>query len=112
MATIRKLRGRWQAQVRRRGLKARAKSFDTKGEAERWARDLETQVDRFGIAPDSKILESTTLGAILRRYQLEVTTKKRGHVQESQRIDVLIRHDLAHRTLIGLSASDLAAYRD
>lgn len=41
MATIRKLRGRWQAQVRRRGMKPRCKSFDTKLEAEKWARDLE-----------------------------------------------------------------------
>ena len=40
MATIRKLRGRWQAQVRRRGMKPRCKSFDTKLEAEKWARDL------------------------------------------------------------------------
>jgi integrase len=112
MATIRKLRGRWQAQVRRRGMKPRAKSFDSKSEAERWARDLETQVDRFGAAPDTKILESTTLGDLLLRYQREITPKKRGHVQESQRIDVLLRHDLAHRTLIGLSAADLAAYRD
>ena len=36
MATIRKLRGRWQAQVRRRGMKPRCKSFDTKIEAEKW----------------------------------------------------------------------------
>ena len=112
MATLRKLRGRWQAQVRRRGMKPRAKSFDSKAEAERWARDLETQVDRFGAAPDTRLLESTTLRNLLVRYQHEVTPKKRGHVQESQRIDVLLRHDLAHRTLLGLSATDLATYRD
>lgn len=112
MATIRKLRGRWQAQVRRRGMKPRAKSFDTKGEAERWARDLETQVDRFGAAPDTKILESTTLRDLLERYQCEVTPTKRGRDQERQRLDVLSRHDLAHRTLVGLAASDFAAYRD
>lgn len=112
MATIRKLRGRWQAQVRRRGMKPRAKSFDLKSDAERWARELETQVDRFGAAPDTKILETTTLGDLMRRYQREVTPKKRGHVQEGQRIDVLLRHELPHRTLIGLNASDLAGYRD
>ena len=50
MATIRKLRGRWQAQVRRRGVKPRCKSFDSKLEAEKWARELEAQVDRFGAA--------------------------------------------------------------
>lgn len=112
MATIRKLRGRWQAQVRRRGSKPRAKSFDTKSEAERWARDLEAQVDRFGAAPDTRILESTTLRDLLIRYQLEVTPTKRGCVQESQRIDVLLRHDLCHRTLIGLSSADIAGFRD
>lgn len=46
MAKIRKPRGRWQAQVRRRGLKPQCKSFDGKADAEKWARDLEAQVDR------------------------------------------------------------------
>lgn len=112
MATIRKLRGRWQAQVRRRGTKPRCKSFDTKLEAEKWARDLEAQVDRFGAAPDTKILESTTLGQLLERYQREVSPLKRGSVQEIQRIDVLRRHDLAYRTMIGLSQQDIASFRD
>ena len=46
MATIRKLRGRWQAQVRRRGVAPRAKSFDTKADAQRWAQDLEAEANR------------------------------------------------------------------
>ncbi|MDX0491525.1 tyrosine-type recombinase/integrase [Sinorhizobium medicae] len=112
MATIRKLRGRWQAQVRRRGMKPRCKSFDTKQEAEKWARDLEAQVDRFGAAPDTKILESTTLGDLLERYQREVSPTKRGSVQEIQRIDVLRRHELAYRTMVGLSQQDIASFRD
>ena len=112
MATIRKLRGRWQAQVRRRGTKPRCKSFDTKQEAEKWARDLEGQVDRFGAAPDTKILERTTLEQLLERYQREISPTKRGSVQEIQRIDVLRRHDLAYRTLIGLSQQDIASFRD
>lgn len=112
MATIRKLRGRWQAQVRRRGMKPRAKSFDTKLEAEKWARELEAQVDRFGAAPCTKILESTTLADLLRRYQKEVSPTKRGAEQEIQRIDVLLRHEIAHRTLVGLSPTDISMFRD
>ncbi|WJR68966.1 site-specific integrase [Neorhizobium sp. CSC1952] len=112
MATIRKLRGRWQAQVRRRGMKPRCKSFDSKLEAEKWARDLEAQVDRFGAAPDTKILESTTLDQLLERYQREVSPNKRGSVQEIQRIEVLRRHELAYRTMIGLSQQDIASFRD
>lgn len=112
MATIRKLRGRWQAQVRRRGMKPRCKSFDSKIEAEKWARELESQVDKFGAAPDTRILESTTLGALMKRYAEEVSPSKRGATQEIQRLGVLQRHDLAYRTLIGLSQQDIASFRD
>ncbi|RVE99712.1 site-specific integrase [Sinorhizobium meliloti] len=112
MATIRKLRGRWQAQVRRRGMKPRCKSFDSKLEAEKWARELEAQVDRFGAAPDTRILESTTLSELLERYKLEVSPTKRGAVQEIQRIDVLKRHEIAYRTMVGLSLQDISSFRD
>jgi integrase len=112
MATIRKLRGRWQAAVRRKGMKPRAKSFDTKVEAERWARELETEVDRFGRASDTRPAENITLGALLARYRDEVSPAKRGAQQEIQRISVLVRHDICHRTLAGLSSADVANYRD
>ncbi len=112
MATIRKLRGRWQAQVRRRGMKPRCKSFDSKLEADKWARELEAQVDRFGAAPDTRILESTTLRELLERYKTEVSPTKRGSVQEIQRIDVLKRHDIAYRTMVGLSPQDISSFRD
>ncbi len=61
MATIRKLRGRWQAQVRRRGMAPRAKNFDQKADAEKWARSLESELDRRGMLPDTRVAESTTL---------------------------------------------------
>ncbi len=93
-------------------MKPRCKSFVTKLEAEKWARDLEAQVDRCGTAPDTKILESAALGQLLERYQREVSPLKRGAVQEIQRIDVLRRHDLAYRTMVGLSQQDIASFRD
>ena len=47
MANIRQLSsGNWQAQIRRRGLKPVVKSFKTKVEASRWARLLESAMDR------------------------------------------------------------------
>lgn len=93
-------------------MKPRCKSFDSKVEAEKWARDLEAQVDRFGAAPDTRILESTTLAELLERYKLEVSPTKRGSVQEIQRIDVLKRHGIAYRTMVGLSPQDISAFRD
>jgi hypothetical protein len=68
MATIRKLRGRWQAQVRRRGVAPRAKSFNTKADAQRWAQDLEAEANRSGWVADTLLAEKTTLRELLTRY--------------------------------------------
>jgi len=47
MATLRQLEsGKWQAQVRRRGIKPVTKSFDSRTDARRWARMLESEIDR------------------------------------------------------------------
>src|SRR4051812_8771001 len=112
MATIRKLRGRWQAQVRRRGVPPRAKSFDTKTAAERWARDLEAEADRSGWVADTRAAEKTTLKELLTRYCAEVTPAKRGAVSEKARVNSIVRCPIAHRTLAKLTSSDVATYRD
>lgn len=112
MATIRKLRGRWQAQVRRRGVPPRAKSFDSKTQAERWARELEAEADRSGWVADTRAAEKTTLKELLTRYRDEVTPTKRGAVSERARINSIVRCPIAHRTLAKLTSSDVASYRD
>ena len=112
MATIRKLRGKWQAMVRRKGIAPRSKSFDKKTDAEKWARDLEAQVDAAGYVPDTKIAEQTTLGDILKRYMSEITPMKCSAKTEAIRIKAMLRRDVCHRTLALLTSADLAGYRD
>src|SRR6478752_10212892 len=112
MATIRKLRGRWQAQVRRRGVAPRAKSFDTKAEASSWAQGIEAEASRSGWVADTRLAEKTTLRELLTRYCAEVTPGKRGAVSEASRINSILRCPIAHRTLAKLTSSDVATYRD
>jgi integrase len=112
MATIRRLRGRWQAMVRRRGVAPRAKSFDKRTDAERWARDLEAEADRSGWVADTRLAERTTLAELLTRYRDEVSPTKRSGQSEQARINGVIRRDIAHRTLAKLTSSDMATYRD
>src|SRR5690349_8689247 len=112
MATIRKLRGRWQAMVRRRGVPPRAKSFDLREDAVRWARDLESEADRSGWVADSRMAEKMTLGQLLERYLKEVTPTKRSASSEAPRLRALMARDICHRTLAKLTSSDLAGYRD
>ena len=112
MATIRRLRGRWQAQVRRRGIPARARSFDKRSDADRWAREIEAEADRSGWVADTRLAEKTTLGELLTRYRDEVSPTKRSASSEKARIGALIKRDLCRRTLAKLTSTHIAGYRD
>ncbi len=112
MATIRRLRGRWQAMVRRRGVPPRCKSFDQRTDATRWARSLEAEADRSGWLADTRFAERTTLGELLARYRDQVTPTKLGAHPETARINAMLRRPITHRTLAKLTSADVATYRD
>ena len=52
MASIIQHRGKWRAQVRRKGYPVYTKTFATKAAAERWARALEAEIDA-GVLPSA-----------------------------------------------------------
>ncbi|KPA99859.1 integrase [Ahrensia marina] len=112
MATIRRLRGKWQAQVRRKGIAPRAKSFASKSDAEKWARTLESELDRNGNLLDTRLAEKMTLRDLFERYLTDITPHKKSARTEAYRIKRLMKRDIAHRTLSMLSSADLATYRD
>jgi hypothetical protein len=112
MATIRRLRGRWQAMVRRRGVPPRCKSFDKRTDATRWARELEAEADRSGWVADTRLAEKTTLGELLTRYRDQVSPTKRSAHTEKSRINAILRRPITHRMLAKLSSADVATYRD
>jgi len=55
MASIIQIKGRWRAQVRRKGHPAYTETFATKAEAERWARNVEAQIDA-GRRPEGRVV--------------------------------------------------------
>ncbi|AWN44436.1 integrase [Methylobacterium durans] len=93
-------------------MQPRSKSFDTKADAERWARSLEAELDRNGALPDTRPAENTTLAQVLVRYRDEVSPNKRSHASETSRISAILRRPICFRTLALLSTADLATYRD
>ena len=102
MANIRQLAtGNWQAQVRRRGIKPATKTFKTRIEASRWARLLESEVDR-GVFIDRSEVERATVGELIDRYLTEVTPGKKSARQEKQRLSLQIRKWLLRRVLQSL----------
>jgi integrase len=112
MATIRK-RGdfQWEAQVRKKGFNHVNKTFNTKTEAQNWARIIESEMVR-GVFTDRSEAEATSLLEALDRYEREVSILKDGHEQEKYRIGIWRADSLAKRSLASLRSADFAKWRD
>jgi len=112
MATLRFRNGKWQVQVRRRGYQARTQSFLNKTDAQRWARHIETELDRTLIPNDVRALAKVTLAELLIRYRDTVTINRRGLLPETKRIEAFLRQDWCAYPLAKLNARDFSKYRD
>lgn len=101
----------WRAQIRRQGYEPISRTFDTKAQAEVWARSVENEMDR-GAYFDRTESERTTLADALERYRREIVPEKRHPAQEHQRINRWLDCTLTKRSLANLRGADFAAYRD
>jgi hypothetical protein len=101
----------WRAQIRRKGQPLQNATFDTKAQAEAWARDVESRMDR-GAFFDNREAERTTLNEALDRYYREISSQKNHPAQELQRVRRWQQHPIAERFLATLRGADFAKYRD
>lgn len=101
----------YQAIIRRKGYPSQTKTFESRQEAEAWARSVESKMDD-NTFRDRRMIKEMTLKDALQRYLVEITSQKRGQVQERNRILQLQRHPLAMRSLESLQSKDFAAYRE
>lgn len=111
MASILQRDGKWQAKVRKHGYPPASKTFLRRADAEAWARQQESEMDR-GAWRDRSSADSTTLYALLDRYRKDVVPTKRGAEIESLRVATLMRDDIARYKLSALSPLVLADWRD
>jgi len=112
MATIDK-RGPYQyrVRVRRKGYPEQVKTLETLDSAKKWARDIESKMDR-GVFISMIEAETTTLCECLTRYLREKTANKKGWKQERCRIQRIQHHPLASRVMASIRSKDIAEYRD
>ncbi len=111
MASIRNRNGVWQARVIRRGFPTTAKSFTTRQEAERWARQVEAQIDQ-GRFVSLRLDEKTTFGELITRYMAEVTPLMKSAPHDLIRLAALRRHPLCKLNLVALTPARIAEFRD
>lgn len=112
MATFTKRKDGWFVQVRRKGYSARYKTLPTKAEAQAWAREQETLIDKRQTPTDLRGLRLMTLGDLIDRYAREVTPRKRGAESEASRLGKMGRAPMSEIALADLGPAVIAAYRD
>ena len=71
MATYQKRGDKWRAIVRKKGFPPQSKTFSTKARAQRWAREIEGQLED-GSFSDEKVLARHKLGDIILRYRKRI----------------------------------------
>tara|TARA_Y100001933_G_scaffold77979_1_gene79188 strand:- start:832 stop:1818 length:987 start_codon:yes stop_codon:yes gene_type:complete len=111
MATIRKRGDKWQVQVRRKGARPQNKSFATRKDAEIWARQIESNID-LGKPIEPTAPTDLTLGALLERYEREITPSKKGRAAEERRLSRLRKDRVAPTPIVRLDAPTLCKFRD
>lgn len=111
MAGIWKRGSYWRVEIRRAGYPNQNRTFDTKADAEAWARRIESEMDR-GVFADRREAERNTLGDLLLRYSNEVSPHKKGGALEVLRIRKLRTDPIAALKVAALSGQSIAQYRD
>lgn len=111
MATFRYRSNKWQARVQKKGFEPVTKSFQTKQDAERWARQIEADIDK-GSYTNITLAERTLFKVIIERYIQEVTNQNRSKIEDRYRLGAMMRHWIGSLTMIQLTPAKVAQYRD
>ena len=110
MASIRK-RGpsQWEARIRKKGRPVTSRTFETRAGAERWAKEIESEMDR-GVYVSRKAAESTTLREALERYIEECLPRLAHYEANIYRLRRLQRRALADKYMAAIQGKDIADY--
>lgn len=108
-----KRRTTYTATVRMKGNPALARTFDTKGEAKKWAADIETEL-RAGRYQDTRSAEKLLFAEVVEKYLDQISTTKRPNSERRDRDSAkALLTGLGKETLLtSVNAQRLAAYRD
>ena len=78
MATIKKREnGKWQAKIRRKGYLSQSKTFAKKIEATKWAREVESEIDK-SIFKSTNLAEQKQMADALEDYWTQELTEKKS----------------------------------
>ena len=111
MASFRQRGSKWQARIKRDGFPDQVKSFEAKAEAERWARSVESEMDRGSYVSYTEA-QKTTLADLIQRYMAEVLPSMKGAPEDSIRLRAICRRPICKNSIASLTPAKFAEYRD
>ncbi|MCJ2135172.1 site-specific integrase [Methylobacterium sp. J-026] len=112
MATVRKRNGKFQVQVRLKGLPSFTRTFETKIEAIKWALDIESGKSDSNDPSVVKRRNDITFGEILERYYNDIALQRVWHRRERSIIRNYKKSPLYNSKIEDIDESAVAQYRD
>jgi len=111
MASIRFRSHKWQARISRKGEQSLVKTFQSREDAERWARSIEVEWDK-GTYQNTHQAQKTTFGELIERYLREVTPTLRSKDEDTYRLKAILRRPIAKINTLLLNSGRISKYRD
>ena len=100
----------WEASIRRKGFPQERKTFESRRDAEDWAREVERAMRLGQYVPMGKS-ERAIFADLIDRYAKEVTPGKKNSKSEKQILD-RIKEKLGQFSLVAISSELVSQYRD
>jgi len=102
----------FQVQIRRKGFRTIVKSFDTRTQAQKWARGIERKLD-MGDFSDYSEASKLTLGDLLLRYKAENKHRRKKDWQnEEYKIKYILNDTISDTNCLKLSTKHLTEFRE
>ena len=119
MASVREFKGKWQVQIRLKGIPPVTRSFELEGDAIKWGEKEESRLKReraFGPALVVEKIQTTctvTLRDLIERYITEVTSNRRTQravETQTYELKAFLREPFCGKLLTDLSLTDFNGY--
>ena len=114
LATIIKTKtGAWKAIIRQHGQPLKTKTCQLKRDAEDWARDAESDIQKGIYNPGARILRKLLMSEALDRYESNVSPTKRASTQDRESVRFRHLHKyFGQYALTAITPEIVARYRD
>ena len=110
MATIRKMRNKWQVIIRRKNYPTIVKSFIEKGTASKYARDVENQMDK-QIYEDLTGASNTMFKDLIIKYRDEIVPAQKSHRSTTSCLNLLLKHKIVNYSLTQLKSAHIYKFK-